>query len=108
MTMDEYQDYMKLLFDKYLKYVPYVLSIIAIAIIILAAYAQPETRDQMPFNLVSVPIAIILSYMFIRWVVVKLPSLLFGTTNSVYSIVKGDINKIHKKHHSEEEQEKKD
>lgn len=124
MKIEEYQDYVKLLFNKYLKYVP-LLILIGFSVGVYYHWVLQEKE----FNLViyikmlageekfsgDVELAVtagivsFISFYLIRFLLLYLPSLfglLFGVaykkTKDAYDFVHSDFQKVHDKHNLKE------
>ena len=98
MKMAEYKDYMRLLFDKYLKFVPWILYLVIVISNGIGILIQHMTLEG-AFNIVAqASLLIPIGYIIIRWSIIYLPTKLFGASNSAYNTIKNDIEEIHEKH----------
>jgi len=95
MKMAEYQDYMRLLFDKYIKKVIYPLLIIGAIVVGVDAVNHNYPAVELALSGGMIPLIVFGGFHFLRWVMVSLPVKLFGASNSAYSTIKSDIEEIH-------------
>lgn len=99
MKMVEYQDYMRLLFDKYLKKLHYVLLVISLAIVVAIANEQKVDATEHSMRVGATVVLILGGYQLLRWIAIYLPVKLFGASESV----KKDLEEIHQKHNVDQD-----
>lgn len=101
MKMGEYQDYVRILFDKYLSPIFYIVGFVLAVPQFYILYNHKFPVDKV-LEIIGILVIVILMFYGARLSLVYLPKIFYSLIQKLVKTAKKDIQNIHEKHNTNE------